>query len=150
MAASKPTGFGRKIFVSLVGGLVVGATAAVVDYLVVTSYSREVLLHQFAGDVLAFLVATLVCLALQLRNEELHYRFAMERAAIVAELNHHVRNAIFPLCLAVQRTGDTDAQRLSAEAVERINIAMKEAATDVFAMRVNYAVAGPEPLRNAG
>ena len=35
---------------------------------------------------------------------------AMERAAIVAELNHHVRNAIFPLCLAVQRSGDGDAQ----------------------------------------
>jgi hypothetical protein len=49
-----------------------------------------------------------------------------------------VRNAIFPLCLAVQRTGDTEALRLSNETVERINIAMKEAATDVFSLRLEY------------
>jgi hypothetical protein len=62
----------------------------------------------------------------------------------VAELNHHVRNAIFPLCIAVQRAGDADALRLSNEAVERINIAMKDAATDVFAMRVDYSLTPTE------
>ena len=115
----------------------VGGTAALVDATVI-SFTRETLIHQMAGNVIAALVTTLFLLAVQLRNEELHYRFAMERAAIVSELNHHVRNAIFPLCLAVQRTGDQDAVRLSSEAVERINIAMKDAATDVFAMKVAY------------
>lgn len=135
--AAGASDFGRKLAVCILGGLVVGGSAALVD-LTVVSFTRETLIHQMAGNVIATLVATLFLLALQLRNEELHYRFAMERAAIVSELNHHVRNAIFPLCLAVQRTGDVDAARMSTEAVERINIAMKDAATDVFAMKINY------------
>jgi hypothetical protein len=90
MAAS-PT-FGRKLSIAIVGGLIVGVSATVAD-LAVVSYNKEILIHQLIGDFIATLVAILVCLALQLRNEELHYRFAMERAAIVAELNHHVRNA---------------------------------------------------------
>ena len=141
MAASPS--FGRKIAVAFLGGLIVGISATVVD-LAVISYNKEVLIHQLIGDFIATLVAVLVYLALLLRNEELHYRFAMERAAIVSELNHHVRNAVFPLCLAVQRGGDAEALRLSNEAVERINIAMKEAATDVFAM--HPAAAGSEPV----
>lgn len=129
--------FGRKLGIALLGGLVVGGAATLVDFTVI-SFTRETLVHQMAGNVIACLVTILFLLAVQLHNEELHYRFAMERAAIVSELNHHVRNAIFPLCLAVQRTGDTEALRLSTEAVDRINIAMKDAATDVFAMKVDY------------
>jgi hypothetical protein len=145
MATARSSDFGRKLGIAIVGGLVVGISATAVD-LAVVSFNKEVIIHQLIGDFIATLVAVLVCLALQLRNEELHYRFAMERAAIVAELNHHVRNAIFPLCLAVQRSGDGDAQRLSSEAVERINIAMKDAATDVFAMKINYAVPLPKSV----
>lgn len=132
--------FARKLGVALLGGLLVGGAATLVDLTVIT-FTRETLVHQMAGNVIAALVATLFLLAVQLHNEELHYRFAMERAAIVSELNHHVRNAIFPLCLAVQRTGDMEAQRLSNDAVDRINIAMKDAATDVFAMKVEYEAA---------
>ena len=138
MPANSPSNYGRKLGLAVVAGLIVGASGAAVDLTVITPFTREVLIHQLVGDVIATLVASLLFLALQLRNEELHYRFAMERAAIVSELNHHVRNAVFPLCLAVQRTGDADARRLSDEAVEKINIAMKDAATDVYAMRVDY------------
>ena len=136
--AAGASGFGRKLAICILGGLIVGGAATLVDFTVI-SFTRETLIHQMAGNVIATLVAILFLLAVQLRNEELHYRFAMERAATVSELNHHVRNAIFPLCLAVQRSGDQDAVRLSSEAVERINIAMKDAATDVFAMKVNYS-----------
>jgi hypothetical protein len=144
MAASSAPTFKRKLGIAILGGLIVGISATAVDLAVVT-FNREVIIHQLIGDFIATLVAILVCLALQLRNEELHYRFAMERAAIVSELNHHVRNAVFPVCLAVQRSGDAEAQRLANEAVERINIAMKEAAIDVYAMKINYgAPARPE------
>ena len=141
MPARPVPGFGRKLAVAIFCGLLVGISGAAIDTLVI-EFNKEVMIHQLMGDGVAFLVATLICLALQLRNEELHYRFAMERAAIVAELNHHVRNAVFPLCLAVQRNGDAEALRLSNDAIERINIAMKDAATDVFAMKLNY---GPQP-----
>jgi histone H3/H4 len=46
---------------------------------------------------------------------------------------------MFPLCLAVQRLGDAEANRVANEAIERINIALKEAAADVFAQKVTYA-----------
>ncbi|HEU5451557.1 MAG TPA: hypothetical protein VFU76_06210 [Terriglobales bacterium] len=129
--------FRRKLGVSILAGFIVGGAATLVDFTVIT-FNRETLVHQMAGNVIAALVSTLFLLAVQLHNEELHYRFAMERAAIVSELNHHVRNAIFPLCLAVQRTGDAEALRMSSDAVERINIAMKDAATDVFALKIDY------------
>jgi hypothetical protein len=49
------------------------------------------------------------------------------------------------IILPVQRSGDAEAQPLANEAVERINIAMKEAAIDVYAMKINYgAPARPE------
>ena len=129
--------FEHKIGTAILGGLIVGISATAVD-LAVISYTREVLIHQLIGDFIATLVAVLVCLALQLRNEELHYRLAMERAAIVAELNHHVRNAVFPLRLAVQRQGDAESLRLSNDAMDRLNVALQEAATDVFAMKTRY------------
>lgn len=50
----------------------------------------------------------------------------MDRVAIVAELNHQVRNAVFPLCLSVQRKGDTESNRIANDAVERINIALRD------------------------
>lgn len=91
------------------------------------------------GDLIAGLTAIIVCLAIQLRQEEVHYRTAMERAAIVAELNHHVRNAVFPLCLAVQKLGNEEAIKTSNDAVDRINIALKDATADAISGRVDYS-----------
>ena len=68
MAASPS--FGRKIAVALLGGLIVGISATLVD-LAVISYNKEVMIHQLIGDFIATLVAVLVYLALLLRNEEL-------------------------------------------------------------------------------
>jgi len=123
---------------ALFSGFVVFLVGAIADLAVIPSLERNVIVQQLIGDLIAALVATLLSLSIQLKYEEQHYRFAMERAAIVAELNHHVRNAVFPLCLAVQRVGDAEAVRLSNEAVERINIALKDAAADAFARKVEY------------
>jgi hypothetical protein len=127
----------NKLGIALFFGFVVFLVGAVADVGVVP-WERSAIVHQLIGDLIAALVATLLTLSLQLRYEEMHYRFAMERASIVAELNHHVRNAVFPLCLAVQRVGDAESVRLSNEAVERINIALKDAAADAFSRKVEY------------
>jgi hypothetical protein len=99
---------------------------------------RSLLLHAGIGDFIAGLTAVIVSLAIQLRQEEVHYRTAMERAAIVAELNHHVRNAVFPLCLVIQKLGDAEAMKTANEAVERINIALKDATVDALSGRTDY------------
>jgi hypothetical protein len=100
---------------------------------------RVLATHLLLGDLVACLATIIVCLAIQLRQEEVHYANAMSRAAIVSELNHHVRNAVFPLCLAVQKLGDKDASQVANDAVERINIALKEATADAISGRAIYA-----------
>jgi hypothetical protein len=124
---------------SILGGLIVALTGVAIDMSLLAPQQQVPLMHQLMGDCISGIVATLIFLALQLKHEETHYRVAMDKAAVVGELNHHVRNAMFPLCLAVQRLGDADANRVANEAIERINIALKEAAADVFAQKVTYA-----------
>src|SRR3954468_25036896 len=128
---------GAKIRLAVSCGFIV-AIMAIGVHLATLPRDSVSLLNVCIGDLIAGLTAIIVCLAIQLRQEELHYRTAMERAAIVAELNHHVRNAVFPIYLAVQKLGDTDAIKTANEAVERINIALKDATADALSGRTDY------------
>ncbi len=130
---------GAKIRLAVYCGVIVTIIATAV-HVATLPMERMLLLHAGIGDVIAGLTAIIVCLAIQLRQEEVHYRTAMERAAIVAELNHHVRNAVFPVCLAVQKLGDPDAIKTANDAVERINIALKDATADALSGRTDYSV----------
>lgn len=135
----------EKLLLALGSGVLVAATAFVVNVSNV-GFDRVMMLRLAVGDVMAGLVAALVALAIQLRSDGVYYRFAMERAGIVAEVNHHVRNAVFPLCLAVQSKGDPESNRLATEAVEKINVALRDAMTDAFLRNVDYGVASA-PIR---
>jgi hypothetical protein len=128
----------HKFLFSVLGGLIVTLTGMAID-LTLLPMQQTYISHQIMGDCIAGVVATLIFLALQLKHEETHFRVSMEKAAAVGELNHHVRNAIFPLCLIVQRLGDAEASRVANEAVERVNIALKEAAADVYSQKVSYS-----------
>lgn len=129
---------GGKVLVSICCGILVGAAIGGIHWAIVP-HDRELITHILLGDLVAALATMIVCLAIQLRQEEVHFASAMSRAAIVSELNHHVRNAVFPLCLAVQKSGDKDASQLANEAVERINVALKEATADAISGRASYA-----------
>lgn len=126
-----------KVFVAAIGGVLVGAMAATA-HLLMLPLERAFVVHLVIGDAIAALTAVVVCLAIQLRQEEIHYQTAIERAAIVAELNHHVRNAVFPLCLAVHKSGDADAQSTADSAMDRINIALQDATADALSGRMQY------------
>ncbi len=128
----------RKLGLAVLSGVIVGAIAAGV-HLATIPHDPGVILHAVIGDLVAALTTIAVCLALQLRQEEVHYRTAIERAAIVAELNHHVRNAVFPLCLIVQKLGDGDSVKAANEAMERINLALRDATADALSGRVDYS-----------
>jgi len=135
--ARRPTNTG-KVTVAVGCGLLVGVIAGAV-HLAIMPRDPATMQQWIVGDLIAALTAIIVCLGIQLKQEEVHYRTAMERAAIVAELNHHVRNAVFPLCLAVQKSGDSDALKAANDAVDRINIALKDATADAFSGRVEYS-----------
>lgn len=128
---------GGKLRVAVVSGLLVGIMAAA-THLLTLPLDRNTILHTLVGDLIAALTAIVVCLAIQLRQEEIHYQTSIERAAIVAELNHHVRNAVFPLSLAVHKGGDATSIAIAQEAVERINIALKDATVDALSGRAQY------------
>lgn len=128
---------GGKLGLAVLSGVIVGAIAAGV-HLATIPHEAGVMLHALIGDLVAGLATIVVCLAIQLRQEEVHYRNAIDRAAIVAELNHHVRNAVFPLCLLVQKMGDGESVKAANEAMDRINLALKDATADALSGRIDY------------
>ena len=133
----------RRVLIGLLAGLISGFGAAAVHLTTMPVLDRGFLVPEILGDVVAGLLAVVVCLAVQLKQEEIHYRASIERVAIVAEVNHHVRNAIFPLCLAAQKTGDPQSVRIASEAVEKINLALRDATTDALSRRIEYGEAAP-------
>lgn len=132
---------GHKVLAAVIAGALVWIVSSVAD-LALLPMERTVMVRQIVGNFIGGLMATVVSLALQLQSEEVHYRAAMQRAAIVAELNHHVRNAVFPLCIAVQRLGNPETNKIADDAIERINIALRDATSDALARNVEY---GPIP-----
>ncbi len=137
-----------KFLLALGAGLLVTATAVTVNAATV-QFDQSLIIKQLVGHIVAGLVTTLATLAIQLKYEGLYYRFAMDRVAIVAEVNHQVRNAVFPLCLAIQRNGDADSNRMANDAVERINIALRDAMTDAFARNIDYLAPQEPPIRRS-
>jgi hypothetical protein len=97
------------------------------------------IVHQLIANCITGLTTIVIALSILLRHEERHYRFAAERAAHMAELNHHVRHAVFPLCLAVQRSGEPESDRLTQEAMARLDIALRDAAVDANSEKVKNA-----------
>lgn len=131
----------RKILRAVGAGALVWLVASGAD-LALMPFDRLLLPRQAIANLVGALVAIVVTLALQLKHEEVHYLVAMDRAAIVAELNHHIRNAIFPMHVTLQTLGNADAKKISDEAVERINIALKDATTDALSRRIDYSAEG--------
>ncbi len=128
----------RKLRSAIVAGVLVWLAASLAD-LALLPLDRTTMVRQVVANFIAGLIAVVVSLSLQLRHEEGHYRLAITRAALVAELNHHVRNAVFPLYIAVQKVGDAEAKRIADDAVERINLALRDATADALARGVDYS-----------
>src|SRR5687767_9641172 len=127
----------NKVAIAVFSGTIVGVIAALI-HVAIMPLDRAAMVPALVGDFIAALTTIIVCLAIQLRQEEVHYLTAIERAAIVAELNHHVRNAIFPLCLVIQKFGDDVATKMANEAVDKINLALKDATADALSGRTDY------------
>jgi len=125
---------------ALLGGLVVFAAGMAVGVALLPR-DRVAIVHLLIANCVTALIAVVIALLIELRQEERHFRTAAERAAHMAELNHHVRNAVFPLCLAVQRRGDAESDRLAQEAMARLDIALRDAAVDAYSGKVKYAEA---------
>jgi hypothetical protein len=127
-----------KLGLALLGGAAVFAAGMAVE-LALLGHDRRTVVLSLIANCTAALVATIAGLTFQLNHEEHHFRFAMEKAVAIAELNHHVRNAVFPLFLAVQRSNDPESNRLANEAMSRIDIALRDASIDAYSGKIRYA-----------
>lgn len=123
---------------AVIGGTAVFISGMVVD-LALLGHERRHMIAFLIANCVAGLVAIIGGLCFQLRQEERHFRFATEKALNMAELNHHVRNAVFPLILAVERTQDPESNRLANEAMSRLDIALRDAAVDAYSGKIRYA-----------
>jgi hypothetical protein len=128
-----------KVLKAVAAGVLVWLVSSAAQ-LALVPIDRSLIARQIVANSIGGLVAVIFTLAIQLKHEEVHSQVAMERAAIVAELNHQVRNAIFPMHIAVQTLGDADAKKIADDAVDRINVALKDATTDALTGRVDYSV----------
>jgi hypothetical protein len=128
----------HKVLAAVATGALVWAASSFAN-LVLMPIDRTSLTRQLVANFIGGLMGVIAALVLCLRHEEVHYQLAIERAAVIAELNHHIRNAVFPLRIAVQSLGNAEANKIADEAMERVNIALKDATTDALARRVNYA-----------
>lgn len=122
---------------ALIGGFAVFGAGMTVS-LALLGHDRAILVPLLIANCIAGLIAVVIALALLLQSEELHFRSAADKAATMAELNHNVRNAVFPLFLAVQRLSDPECNRLASESMARLEIALRDAAVDAYSGKIRY------------
>ena len=78
-----------------------------------------------ASDVFVGVVTALVTGA-ALRHYEAHMRADEARLRMVAEMNHHVRNALTAISLSVYAKNDPQLEKITRESIQRIDWALRE------------------------
>lgn len=123
-----------KIFPSLASGVLVGTFSAGIHWFIIPHH-HSLLPRTLLGDVVGALSMVIVCLAMQMWQEDIHFANAMSCVTIVSELNHRVRSACFTLCLAAQKLNEKETSQIAKEALDRINIALEQAEADAISGR---------------
>ena len=77
-----------------------------------------------AEGVSALIMGCLV--AMLFRSARQHHQATQARLQVIAEMNHHIRNALTPISLSAYAAQDQESFRLISEGVERIEWALRE------------------------
>ena len=72
----------------------------------------------------AFVVSCLVAKLVHMSRER--HRLVMARMQVIAEMNHHIRNALSPVALSLDATDNQPLNRVIVDAVDRIDWALRE------------------------
>lgn len=114
----------RFVLVAAVGvGLVSFLATELMHYLLVPDLGRD---HErLLAEGLSAVVVT--CLIAKLANITRQQRqLTMARMQVIAEMNHHIRNALTPVSLSVDTIDNQQLNRVISEAVNRIQWALRE------------------------
>jgi signal transduction histidine kinase len=114
-------------------GFVLGATLGVgivsflatelLRYLLVPDIGRA---HErlLAEGLTALIVGLLAGKLVQITRER--HRLTMARMQVIAEMNHHIRNALSPISLSLDATENEQLKGVISESVDRIDWALRE------------------------
>ena len=98
-------------------------TTELMHYLLVPNLGR----HQerlLAEGLSAFIVSCLIAKLANIARQQ-HQR-TLARMQVIAEMNHHIRNALTPISLSTYVTDSQQRLRVISEGVDRINWALRE------------------------
>jgi signal transduction histidine kinase len=114
----------RFMLVVAVGvGVVSFLATELMHYLLVPDLGRNP--ERFLAEgVSALLVSCLTARLVQIARER--QRLTVARMQVIAEMNHHIRNALSPISLSLDSTADQQLNRVISEAVDRIDWALRE------------------------
>jgi hypothetical protein len=111
------------VIVALGFGATVFFVTECMHYLLVPNLGRHAE-RMVAEGVSALIVG---CLAAMLfRSAREHRQATRARLQVIAEMNHHIRNALTPISLSAYAAQDQQSIRVIAEGVERIEWALRE------------------------
>jgi hypothetical protein len=114
----------RRLLVFLIGGGVVTSTGLLFDGLLLRQGVPRIQLL-VASNVIAGTIAGFLFVQSRIREREKQHVLE-DRLAKVADVNHHVRNALSVVVFYGTQSGNTHAAQLVREAVERIEWTLRE------------------------
>jgi signal transduction histidine kinase len=104
-------------------GIVSFLATELMHYLLVPDIGRS--RERFLAEVFsALLVSLLTAKLVQITREQ--HRLTMARMQVIAEMNHHIRNALSPISLSMDDTENQQLNHVISEAVDRIDWALRE------------------------
>jgi hypothetical protein len=77
-----------------------------------------------AEGISALVVSLLTAKLVQVTRER--HRLAVARMQVIAEMNHHIRNALSPVSLSLEDAKNQELKRVMSDAVDRIDWALRE------------------------
>jgi signal transduction histidine kinase len=120
---TQPTSWQFVVFAAVAIGAVSFLVTELMHYVLVPDIGRSperLLAEGFSALVAALLAAKLIQV-----NRERH-QMLLARMQVIAEMNHHIRNALSPLSLSLDDTENQQLKSVVSEAVDRIDWALRE------------------------
>jgi two-component sensor histidine kinase len=114
----------RIFLMSLVAALTVFAIGTGLDLLLIHEHDTRLMIVE-ASDALGGLVAGGLSFRLLQYERERRVRLR-QRIAVIADMNHHVRNALQVISFTAYTTADKEQLEVVKESMERIQWALKE------------------------
>jgi hypothetical protein len=108
---------------ALAVGVVSFLATELMHYVLVPDIGRSperLLAEGFSALIVSLLTAKLVQIARE------RHRLAIARMQVIAEMNHHIRNALSPLSLSLDDHENQQLKHVISDAVERIDWALRE------------------------